>query len=151
MPDMNNSLILMCGAPACGKSTFSKDLATKTGAIRLSSDELRGIIGSSESDQTVTDKVFRCMQATSKHLLAQGHSVIIDATNASVKGRKIFLEHAKELGVRTVAYVFQVSLQVLKERNAQRERKVPEDVINRYHGTILFPLVGEVDEVIFVK
>ncbi len=126
-----SKLILCCGAPASGKTFHSKLFVawSKHRAIRLSSDELRGIIGTDESDQSVSPAVFRTLEYTVEHLLRQGYTVVVDACNINKKNRKVFLEIAKSLASTTEAVVFDVPIEELKRRNAARERIVPENVI----------------------
>ena len=53
-----NTLYLTIGAPASGKSTYSKNFIKDKDIEYLSSDELRAKFGSGESDQTCTNQVF---------------------------------------------------------------------------------------------
>jgi hypothetical protein len=138
-----NSLYLMVGAPASGKSTFSILDAEKKRAIRLSSDELRATIGKNEEDQTVTGKVFDFIKAAVKYFLRGGFSVIVDATNINKKNRADYLRIATELNVSAVAVCFEVPVEELKKRNSERARQVPEWVIDRFVNSYERPTLSE--------
>ena len=140
----------LCISPvAGGKTRYSRHYARMNpGTVRLCPDELRAVIGESESDQTVNFPVFQTLHFTTEHLLRQGYSVIIDATNYTKKSRKGLLEIAKKCGAKTRAICFCVSIEEAKRRNAQRERVVPEEVIDKQYAGLQPPEDGEFDDVV---
>lgn len=123
-------LTLLVGAPASGKSTHA-DRHRKAGRQVLSSDALRGVIGKNESDQSVSGEVFKIMEAMTGYFLSRGEDVTIDATNMTKAARAPFIRMGRKYHAYIVAIVFNTPASVCKERNAARERKVPEDVIDR--------------------
>lgn len=139
-----SELILLVSIPGAGKSTFAQRYSSE---IVLSSDKLRGIVGTDESDQSVSGKVFSIMDVMTDYFLSQGKDVVIDATNTTRKARKEFVRIGRKNGAVISAYVFQVPLEVAKARNAARGRVVPDFVLDRMHKGFEMPLVGEVDEV----
>lgn len=141
-------LICTVGVSGSGKTTWSKEYCKQNPeVVRLSSDELRAIYGEDESDQTVNYKVFSTLTAITEHLLKQNYSVLIDATNYSIKNRKGFVDIAKKLKHTTVAYVFTASLEICKQRNKLRERQVKDDIIDRQFQNFKPPVNGEFDRV----
>jgi predicted kinase len=139
-----SELILLVSIPGAGKSTFAQRYSSE---IVLSSDKLRGIVGTDESDQSVSGKVFSIMEAMADYFLSQGKDVVVDATNTTRKARKEFIKIGRKNGSKISAYVFPVPLEVAKARNAGRARVVPDFVLDRMHAGFEMPLVGEVDEV----
>lgn len=145
-------LKLLCGPPASGKSTYRENLDKEyTNVIVLSSDELRGIIGKNPEDQSVSHIVFKTMQTMTEYFLRKGKVVVIDATNVSIKARKDFIDIARKVGVKVEAVVFNITAEEAKRRNAARDRKVPEDVIDRMFANFVIPVVGEVDSVVYAN
>ena len=79
---MNNelTLYLTVGAPGSGKSTFSKKFVENDdNIIRICPDEIRAVIGHSESDQSVSKKAFELTRHQARMFLKDGKNVIIDA------------------------------------------------------------------------
>lgn len=139
------TLTLLVGPPGSGKSTVTKIMGSTT--IVISSDALRGIIGTGESDQSVSFFVFKTMEHMTGYFLSRGQNVVIDATNYNKKSRKNFIEIARKYGARVVALVSTTSREECKRRNAARERVVPVEVIDRMFDGFEMPLIGEVDEI----
>jgi protein phosphatase len=140
-------VIIFSGISGSGKSTESIAFAKKTGAIRLSSDELRGVIGKSEEDLTVSAKVFQVMEWMTDYLLKREHSVVVDATMLNEKARAPFITLARKHGVKVKVFVMNTSLDECQKRNAARARKVPPFVIVNQHKRLQIPTKDEVDEV----
>jgi predicted kinase len=145
-------LIIVMGVSGSGKSTYSKTLDTNNlRAVRLSSDELRGVLGSSEEDQTVSGKVFQTMEYMTEYLLKNNRDVIIDATMVSPKARAPFVAIARKLGKKVKVIVMNTPIEECKKRNANRDRKVPAFVIQAQANRLELPTKDEVDEIEFVS
>ena len=141
-----HTLTLLVGIPGAGKSTRSQ-IHEAAGLSVLSSDALRAVFGKSEEDQSVSRNVFLHMENETARLLAENHSVVIDATNYNRKNRSRFVQIGRKAGAHIIAEVFNTPLDVCKARNAARGRVVPDFVLDRMHKGFEMPLVGEVDEV----
>lgn len=169
-------LYVTVGAPGCGKSTYlqkmieekaisgivsstgSVDLVTGTTftknnsvtpetIIRLNADELRGLYGKDEMDQSVSAQAFDFIAKACHVLFRQGFSVAIDVTSKDKRARGAFIAIAKRYGARTKALVFDTPLHICLARNAKRDRVVPSEVVERIYNQIQHPLPGEFDEV----
>ena len=67
--------------------------------------------------------------------LSAGKNVILDATGITKVARhKELYEICNDLNVTKVSYEVLVSLKTAKERNRNRDRQVPEQVIERMHN-----------------
>lgn len=125
-------LTICAGPPASGKSFWCQPYKQRNGAcVVLSSDEVRGILGASESDQTVSSETFAFLETACEVLLRQGRDVVIDITGTTKRARRPFVNIGLKYGAHIRIVVFSVPLEVCKARNAARERKVPESVIER--------------------
>jgi predicted kinase len=148
-----HKLILVCGIPGSGKSTFAKsnfcDERVSPKYLYLSSDELRGKFGTGEEDQTVSGKVFSYMRSAARKSLSLGSNVVIDATNVNRKSRADFVKIGRETGAYIIAYCFDTPLDECKRRNKSRSRVVPEFVLNNMAARLDWPTTEEVDEVIY--
>ena len=113
---------------------------------------MRGLIGESQSDQTVNGFVFSYLRNSANFFLKYKRDVCIDATNTSPKTRKEFLTLAKSIGAETVALCINTPLALCKIRNQQRDRKVPEEVIDKQFAALKFPVKddGEFNSIIYI-
>lgn len=151
-----NRLIITVGAPGSGKSTCIEKHRDKYPDVTLiSSDQLRGVFGKDENDQSVSGRVFQYMENEVDRLLAEGKDVCIDATNMHLKARKPWVNLAGIHNAKLIAYVFVVDRDILIERNQKRGaaggRNVPIDVIDRMLNNYITPSKSEgFDEVHFI-
>ncbi len=91
---------------------------------------MRGLLSGDETNQSIHGKVF----AAIRHLLRTRLEIgvgptIIDATNLRRRDRKVWLQIAQKFKVPVEAVYFRIPLELALDRNRQRARVVPEDVI----------------------
>lgn len=122
--------VMMVGLAGSGKSTVAKRLATENGAHIISSDSIRKELYGDETIQGDSKLVFQLMDERCLATLAQGTSVIYDATNVSVRFREQILEKIPPEVEKECVWV-KTSVDVALERNLKRDRQVPEWVIIR--------------------
>lgn len=151
IPQNRNAAIFMIGPPASGKSTWGKNFAQKVGAVYVSSDELRAKLGKGESDQSINAQVFMVAKQRVERALSQGKHVVIDATNINRGTRKTFMKPAKDHGAYTIAVAFEVPRDELLKRDAQRERHVGPDVIDKYIKDYQRPVIGDEFDKVIIK
>jgi predicted kinase len=143
-----HSLIILCGAPASGKSTWGTKFARENNVVYVSTDEIRAEIGSSESDQSVSPAAFGIAKQRVSQSLSQGKHAMIDATSVNKKARKDWINMGRGHGAYVIAVAFEVSTPELYRRDAQRPRHVGKEVIDRFVGKYQRPDTTEVDKVI---
>ena len=131
-------LIIMVGLPGSGKSTRAKEIANTENCTVLSSDALRKELSGSEQDQTQNDKVFKLLYQRMNDLLSNGESVIIDATNTTIKSRKRILSECKFPCYKEVQLVA-TPIEECVSRDRGRERSVGIDVIKKFEGSFQCP------------
>ena len=137
MPD----LIMLVGIPASGKSSYAKE-HYKDYKI-YSSDELREKLFNDVNDQTHNDELFEYIHTNIIKDLQDGNNVVYDATNIYSKNRKEFLNKLSDIDCNKVCDVFNVDVHKCKLRNSTRERKVPEEVIERMYNKMEIPSIVE--------
>lgn len=137
-------LLLTIGIPASGKTTWAKRYCLENPhIIRLSSDELRSIVGESEDDQTVSREAFNILEVIVEHLLAQNYTVLVDSCAYKSSRRKNFINIARKLKKEIKCYYFDIPLGEAKIRNRLRPRKVPEVVIEKFYRELTAPTKEE--------
>ena len=140
---MMNTLYTMVGLPASGKSTYTE--AHKE-CVVVSTDAIREeLLGSAENQERGAE-VFAEAHRRVAQALAEGHDVIIDATNVTRKARKQWTAHK----ARHVAVYVATDKEECKRRNAQRQRHVPTDVIDRMSQRLTIPTEDEGFEEIII-
>lgn len=92
---MQNKLILMKGISCSSKSTIAIELKEKYNATILSSDDIREELGIDYK----TNDVFKIIEDRASVLLLNGSSVIIDATNLTMKKHRRYKELARKCNV----------------------------------------------------
>ena len=123
-------LIILSGIPGSGKSTFAKEY-NEGPLVILSTDNIRRMItgdaGCLDKDDVMWKYIYE--------ILAKPHvnaTYIVDATNLVFKRRKSYLEYHRNFDTVELIYLH-VDLQTALERNAQRDRHVPEHVIKNMY------------------
>jgi predicted kinase len=139
--------IMMVGLSGSGKSTVSQKiydrLSKETDVVVLSSDSIRAELLNDINDQSNNNLVFSALHKRTIDCLKNNISVIYDATNLNIKDRRGIMEQLKDINCTKIAYVMCTSFEMCKERNANRERVVPEAVIDKQRVKFSIPLYGE--------
>lgn len=139
--------IMMVGLSGSGKSTVSQKiyekLSKETDVVILSSDNIRAELLNDINDQSNNNLVFSTLHKRVISNLKNNVSVIYDATNLNLKDRKGIMEQLKDINCTKIAYVMCTSFEMCKYRNANRERVVPEAVIDKQRIKFSVPLYEE--------
>uniref|UniRef100_A0A6A7G2M0 Bifunctional polynucleotide phosphatase/kinase-like n=1 Tax=Hirondellea gigas TaxID=1518452 RepID=A0A6A7G2M0_9CRUS len=113
-----SEVILCCGFPASGKSTFSRRHLIPAGYVWVNRDTLK--------------TPARCLKAV-KETLSNGGKAVVDNTNPDRKSREPYILAAKAAGVPIRCFWFQTSREIASHLNFCREkqtngavRRIPE-------------------------
>lgn len=138
------TLNILIGPPGSGKSTYCKELvkSSKTPTIHLSSDEIRNELLGSEEDQSNNNIVFQTMQNRALEWLDKGYDVLYDATNINRKSRIQILSKCPSYVIKK-AIVCWAPVEMLVKRDANRNRTVGKEVINRMLKNFQAPFFDE--------
>lgn len=134
---------MMVGLPGSGKSFTAESIPN---AVVHSSDAIRAEVLGDENDQTQQDLVFQTLHKRVLQDLVDGKDVVYDATNINYKRRIGFLDRVRALhkhDLRTVCLFMATPYEVCLERNNNRERSVPESVIQKMYFKFDVPMMAE--------
>ena len=127
-------LIVLCGLPASGKSTTRTELeriltSRKEKYTVVCPDDIRKELTGDTSDQTRNADVFELAYKRLRQNLRAGKSVVFDATNVDKKNRRKLIKVGKSSKSGIIALWQDTNKSVCIQRNNNRERVVPEFVI----------------------
>ena len=125
-----NKLVLLCGIPGSGKTTYAQNYIKEHDAVHFSSDLIRKELYGDESIQGNPNDVFSLMQKRALDALNNGQSVVYDATNITRKDRANIIAACPKF-VQIEAHVIFAPIDVCIERDAARDRTVGKSVIDK--------------------
>ena len=124
-------LIILIGLPGSGKSTLARQLLEAWPAYRwVSSDRIRARLFGDEAVQGDWRLIWGEIRSQLSSAVLDSPGAIYDATNAKRANRKEAIALGRELGFPLISGIWvRTPLQHCLQRNQQRHRQVPEDVI----------------------
>jgi predicted kinase len=87
--------------------------------------------------------VFSTLEERIKTDLKNGHRTIFDATNINKERRMEYLLKISDIECQNVCIFFDVPRDECMRRNAEREAKVPDDVIEKMYQNLQIPCISE--------
>ena len=138
-----NKFICMVGLPASGKSTYAQILSDQYNAIICSSDRIREELFNDVNDQSHNADVFKELYKRIKDGLQNGQNVIMDSTNISYKRRMAFIQELKNIPCEKICVLMATPYKECLKNNANRDRVVPEEVIERMYKNFNIPFFYE--------
>lgn len=126
-----NVLIVMCGLPASGKSTYSEWLAESGVFKRVCPDFIRKELYGDENIQGDGKRVFETAYHDIREYACMGENVVFDATNINAKRRKELVKEMRPYFDIIICKWFSTPFATCVARNEERERQVPFDVMKR--------------------
>lgn len=124
-------LVILVGPPGVGKTTYASVLKKhKPKIVHLSSDKIRLELWGNEATQGDNNEVFSLMQKRTIEALNNGKDVIYDSTAMTRKDRASIISQCPKF-VYIETHIIWAPIEVCIERDANRERTVGKEVIDR--------------------
>ena len=145
-------LILLCGIPGSGKTTWAKNYISKNpDFVHLSSDAIRAELYGDENIQGNQVEVFTLMQKKAVESLNTGHNVVYDATSMTRKDRAGIISMCPKF-THIQCNIIWAPIETCIERDATRERTVGKEVIDRMLKRFQMPYYDEgIDEINIIR
>lgn len=125
-----SKLYVMIGLPGSGKTTYANSIEGENIKV-FSSDAIRKELYGDESIQGDNNLIFRMLESRIEEHLSSGYDAVHDATNLREQNRKKLIQRFRHTGCEFIAVNMLTDYNTCLERNAGRDRKVPEEVIER--------------------
>ena len=122
-PTGTPALIVLSGLPGSGKSYFCRQLAALLPSlVTLETDSLRGILFADPTHSGGENaRLFRAIHRLMERLLAEGHTIALDATNLIRKNRRRLYRIAEQTGASLLILELTAPESVIRQRLSQRE------------------------------
>lgn len=145
-------LIILCGIPGSGKSTYAKDyMELNCNTLHLSSDAIRKELYGDENIQGNPGEVFTLMQKRAVEALNNGYDVLYDATNITRKDRSGIIGVCPKFA-KIECHIIWAPIEVCIERDAARDRTVGKEVIDRMLKRFQAPFFDEgIDDIEIIR
>jgi alkanesulfonate monooxygenase SsuD/methylene tetrahydromethanopterin reductase-like flavin-dependent oxidoreductase (luciferase family)/predicted kinase len=138
------ALVVLVGASGSGKSTWAEQ--RYRAAEIVSSDALRGVVGSGRHDLDATTEAFALLDQIVAGRLRRGLTTVVDTLGLDEDRRRGYLDLGRRHGLPTVVVGFDVPAALCRQRNAARDRPVPAPVLTQQLRTaksVVEGLAGE--------
>jgi predicted kinase len=137
---------MLIGLPGSGKSHYANEyIKTDSGTVIISSDAIREELYGDANNQSNPVKVFSIMEERTIAALSAGEDVVYDATNIHSRSRHTLVNRLKHKfpDLYCVCVIVLCSIKDCKRRQGLRDRKVPEEVIERMAREFQVPYFHE--------
>jgi len=125
------ALVVLVGPSGSGKSTWAAE--RYRGAEIVSSDDLRGVVGSGRHDLAASVEAFELLERIVAGRVRRGLTTVVDTLGLDPVRRGQWVGLAREHGLPAVAVAFDVVPELTRRRNAGRDRPVPARVLAQQH------------------
>jgi alkanesulfonate monooxygenase SsuD/methylene tetrahydromethanopterin reductase-like flavin-dependent oxidoreductase (luciferase family)/predicted kinase len=121
------ALVVLVGASGSGKSTWAG--AHYRAEEVVSSDALRGVLGSGPHDLDASTDAFSVLETIVAARVGRGLTTVVDTLGLDAVKRRAWLATAREAGLPAVAVLLDTPDAECRRRNAARDRPVPAPVL----------------------
>jgi F420-dependent oxidoreductase-like protein len=121
------SLVVLIGPSGSGKSTWASHNFRPDQVV--SSDALRALVGTAESDQRAGTDAFNVLDLVLERRLARGLLTVVDTLGLDAERRRGYLALAQRRGIPAYAVMFDTAAEVCRSRNRATRDPVPAKVL----------------------
>lgn len=142
-------LYLTIGPSGSGKTTWATEYCAKNpGTIYINPDIMRAVLTGNESNQDKNAEVFDVCGKMCEYFMRLGSDILIDATNYNKKNRRCFVGLGRNNYYEIIAIIFKTDVNTCFLRNSLRERRVPNDIIQKHFDLYEAPNLQEFHQII---
>lgn len=139
-------LIIVCGLPGSGKTTYARQLETKLDTIRLCADEWMASLGIDLWDEPSREQIEALQWQFGQKLLALGLTLVVEWGTWRKSERDALRLRARELGAAVELHYLSASVDDLFERVRRRGLEIPpikREQLLQWAGAFQIPTAEE--------
>ena len=126
---LKNKIIMLIGPPASGKTTAAENISRReNNAVILSTDKIRAALYGDESIQGVWAEIQAVLYKDIKNAIRANKNIILDSTHYKKGYRAKIIKNFSKYSEFS-AYYFNYPFNIVYDRNKNRPRRVPFDVL----------------------
>jgi predicted kinase len=146
-------MVVICGLPGAGKSTFAHLHFSDSGHKRVNRRELRSLLHSmttfgerwraelfNERDESLVKHVER---RVIEHLLERGDRVLVDNTSVTAASRSAYVRMARQMRKKAGVIFVHTPVGLCLQRNQNHEDHIPDRVVVNLSAAIEMPAAEE--------
>ena len=122
------ALVVLIGASGSGKSTWAAARYREPEIV--SSDALRGVVGSGAHDLSASADAFALLEQIVSARIRRGLTTVVDTLGTDAERRRSWLAQARAAGLPAAALIFDVDPVECRRRNRDRDRPVPATALD---------------------
>lgn len=145
--DLICTVTMMCALPGSGKDTYIRNNLDQP---MLSLDDIRRKHKISPKDKKGNGQVIQMAKEKAKEYLRSKTSFVFNATNITKDMRSRWIGLFTDYNARVKIIYIEVPYKTLLKQNANREHKVPQNVIDKLIGKLEIPDFKEAHEVDYI-
>jgi alkanesulfonate monooxygenase SsuD/methylene tetrahydromethanopterin reductase-like flavin-dependent oxidoreductase (luciferase family)/predicted kinase len=132
------AVVVLVGPSGSGKSTWAEARYRRDEIV--SSDALRGVVGSGPHDLDASEDAFDLLERVVAARTGRGLTTVVDTLGTDEGRRRAWLARAREAGLPAVLVVLDTPDAECRRRNAARDRPVPAPTLaaqlKRHHALV---------------
>ena len=139
-------LIIVCGLPGSGKTTWAKTLESRLHAIRFCPDEWMDALRINLWEEETRTRIEKLQWELAQQLLGLGLTVIIEWGTWGRSERDALRVRARELGAAVELHYLSAPVDILFERIQSRSMEYPpisREALSQWHEKFEEPTVAE--------
>ena len=144
---MGNHLVVLCGFPGAGKTFMRHSPEGRQRGTVLCPDEFRKALTGQDFFAPAEEFVWGALKLCARVLLSQknefSETVVIDATHLTKASRAQWITLARSVGATTECLWVDASFDICCERNNNRDRKVPQEIMDKMRDSFEPPSLDE--------
>ena len=122
-------VVVLIGPASSGKTTWAQEHFALNEVV--SSDALRAVTGIDEDDQAAGAAAFDLLNRIVSERIRRKLTTVIDTTGLNAEDRQRWLQASHDGGLPAFAVLFDTAAEVCEERNSQRKRSIPKNVLRK--------------------
>jgi predicted kinase len=142
-------LVVLCGPSGSGKTAWARENLPDHHVVSM--DDIRQELTGDAADQSRNGEVRQLAKKRLKEHLRNHRRIVWDATNLRRDFRRVPLSLGFDYDAFTKLVVFHMPPDEFRRRNRERDRSVPDAILDKQLKSVQWPELDEAHRVVFVR